>query len=67
MLSPHAGRGGRRRRLRQQSQPQILRDVGVLIFVDQDEFETVLVLPQYVGVLAKQPDVFQQQIAEIGR
>ena len=55
-----------RRRLRQQPQPQILRDVGVLIFVHQDEFEAVLVLPEHVGMFAKQPDVLQQQIAEIG-
>ena len=55
-----------RRRLRQQPQPQILRDVGVLIFVDQNELEPVLVLPQHVGMLAEQPDVLQQEIAEIG-
>ena len=48
-----------RRRLREQPQPEVLRDVGVLVFVDQDELEAVLVLPQHVGVLAEQPDVFQ--------
>ncbi len=52
--------------LRQQTQPEILRDVGVLIFVHQDEFETVLVLTRDFRVLAKQPDAFQQQIAEVG-
>src|SRR5260370_42243015 len=46
MLSPQAGRGGgRRRRLRQQPQPEILRDIGVLIFVHQDELEGLLELP----------------------
>src|SRR5882757_796382 len=65
MLSPQAGRGKRRRRLRQEPQPQILRDVGVLIFVDQDELEAVLVLPQHVGMLAEQPYVLEQEIAEI--
>ncbi len=55
-----------RRRLRQQPQPQILRHVGVLIFIHQNELEAVLVLPEYVGMFAKQPNVFQQQIAEVG-
>ncbi len=59
---------GRRRAaaLRQQPQPEILRDVGVLIFVDQDVSEARLVLPQHVGLLAEQPDVLEQQIAEVG-
>ena len=61
-----AGGGRLRRRLRQQPQPQILCDVGVLVFVDQDEFEALLVLPEDVRVLAEDADVFQQQIAEIG-
>ena len=54
---PRNDRGQRRgwlgRCLRQQPQPQILRDVGVLIFVDQDVFEAVLVLPQDVRVFAE--------------
>ncbi len=53
-------------RLRQQLQPQILRDVGVLILVDQDEFEPLLKRAQHVGVLAEQADVLQQQVAEVG-
>ena len=56
----------RRLRLRQQPQPQILRHVGVLIFVHQDELEALLVLPQHVRVLPEQPDVLQQQVAEVG-
>ena len=50
----------------QQPQPQILCDVGVLIFVDQDVFEAALILAQHVGVLAEQPDAFEQEIAEVG-
>ena len=48
-----------------QPQPEILDDVGVLIFVDQDVAKTVLIFLQHVGVLAKQPEGFQQQVAEI--
>ena len=67
--SPGRGEGDEcscARPLRQQPQPEILRDVGVLIFVDQDEFEARLILAQHFGVLAEQPDAFEQQIAEIG-
>ena len=35
--------------LRQQPQPQILRDVGVLILVDQDVAEALLILGEDVG------------------
>ena len=52
--------------LRQQPQPQILRDVGVLILVHQHIEEALLVFRQHVGVLLEQPQIFQQQIAEIG-
>ncbi len=64
-LSPRAGRGATRP-LRQQPQPQILRDIGVLVFVDQNEFEARLILAQHFGLLAEQPDALEQQIAEIG-
>ena len=67
VLSRGEGDGCRfARPLRQQPQPQILRDVGVLIFVDQNEFEARLILAQHFGMLAEQPDAFEQQIAEIG-
>ncbi len=56
----------RARRLGQQAQPEILRDVRVLIFVDEDVAEAVLVLPQHVRVLAEDADVLEQQIAEVG-
>ena len=51
--------------LRQQAQPQILGDVGILIFVDEDIAEAVLPLPQNVGMGLKQRHAMQQQIAEI--
>ena len=51
--------------LGQQPQPQILRDIGVLIFVHQHIAKAVLVLAQYIGMGAKQPQIFQQQITEI--
>jgi hypothetical protein len=62
-LSPHAWRGDT---LRQQSEPQILRDIGVLIFIDQNEAKARLILPQDFRLLAEQPDVLQKKIAEIG-
>ena len=66
-LSRHAsGRGRWRWRLRQQPQPQILRDIGVLILIHQNELESVLVLAEHVRMFPKQPDVFQQQVAEVG-
>ena len=52
--------------LRNQPQPEILRHVGVLVLVHQDEPEPLLILPQHVGLLAEQPDVLQQQVAEVG-
>ena len=53
--------------LGEQAQPQILDDVGVLIFVDQDVAETVLVALQHFRLLAEQAQRFQQQVAEIDR
>ena len=54
------------RALADQPQPQILRDVGVLIFVDQHVSEALLILPQHFGVLAEQPQHLDQQVAEVG-
>ena len=39
------------RALRQQPQPQVLRDVGVLVLVDQDVAEAALVVGEHVRVL----------------
>ncbi len=46
--------------------PQILRDIRVLILVDQNIFEALLILPKNIRVLAEQADTFQKKIAEVG-
>ena len=51
--------------LGQQPQPQILRDIGVLVLVDQNVTEAVLVIGQHLGVGGEQRKVMQQQIAEV--
>ena len=51
--------------LRQQAQPEILRDVGVLIFVHQHVLETALILFQHIGMGLKDAQRLKQQIAEI--
>ena len=65
---------GRRRRrsrccllaLREQPQPEILGDVGVLVLVDQHVAEAALVVGEHVGVLAEEPQALEQQVAEVG-
>ncbi len=57
---------GAARALPEEPQPEILRDVGVLILVHQNVPKPQLVLAQHLGLLAEQPDAFQQQVAEIG-
>ncbi len=54
------------RALREQAQPQILRDVGVLVLVDQHVAEALVIDREHVRVLAENPDRLQQEIAEIG-
>ncbi len=51
--------------LRQQTQPEILRDVGVLVFVDQDVAEAVVVDRQNIGMLLPQGHAVHHQVAEI--
>ncbi len=46
--------------LRQQAQPQILRDVGVLVFVDQQIAKPVLVLRENLGPGQEDREVVQQ-------
>ena len=53
------------RRLSQQPQPQILRDVGVLIFVDQNIAKAALVVGEHIRVVAEQPQLLEQKIAEV--
>ncbi len=52
--------------LRQEAQPQILRDVGVLILVHQHVGEAILEFLKHVRVLLEQPQVLQQEIAKVG-
>src|ERR1700730_5597109 len=52
--------------LAEKPQPEILRDVGVLILVDEDVAKPRLILPQHLGVLAEQPDAVEQEVAEMG-
>ena len=52
--------------LREQAQPEILRDVRVLILVDQHVAEALLIFFEHVLVLLEQAQILQQQIAEIG-
>ncbi len=40
-------------------------DIGVLIFVDQHEVEALLILRKNVRVFLEQPQILEQQIAEI--
>ncbi len=54
-------------RLGEEAQPQILRDVGVLVLVHQHVAEALLVLLQHVRVLAPEPQAFEQEVAEIRR
>ena len=51
--------------LREQPQPEILRAVGVLIFVDQYIFKLVLVALEYLAMVFEQVQRVQQQVAEI--
>ncbi len=51
--------------LRQQPQPQVLGDVGVLVLVHQQVAEPAVVVGQHVGMLGEQGDVVQQQVAEV--
>ena len=53
-------------RLGEQPQPQILRDVGVLVFVDQHVAEALLIVGEHVGMLAEDAQALEQQVAEIG-
>ncbi len=51
--------------LGQQPQPEVLGDIGVLIFVDQQIAETLVIVGQHIRMLGEQGQVVQQQIAEI--
>ena len=49
----------------EQAQPQILDNVRILIFVDQDVAEAALETREDVAVFAKEPQRFEQEIAEV--
>ena len=51
--------------LGQEAQPQILRDIAVLILVHQDVAELLLILGQHLRLLGEERQIVQQQIAEI--
>ena len=51
--------------LRKQAEPEILAGVGVLIFVDEDIFEAVLILREYVAVGLQDYQHVEQKVAEI--
>jgi len=46
--------------------PQVLGDVGILVFVDQDIAEPALVLVQHVAVRLEDRDDMQKKVAEVG-
>ena len=52
--------------LGEQPQPEILRDVGVLVLVDQHVAEALVVVGEHVRVLAEDPQRLEEQVAEIG-
>ncbi len=52
--------------LGQELQPEILDRVRVLIFIDQHVAEAVLKFLQHIRIFAKEPQAFEQKIAEIG-
>ncbi|PAV72124.1 hypothetical protein WR25_11663 [Diploscapter pachys] len=51
--------------LGEQPQPQILDDVGVLIFVHHDVFEAFLIRPQHIGMRLQDGEHVEQQVAEV--
>ena len=53
--------------LRQEAQPQILRDIGVLVFVDQKITEAALIAGEDLGLRREQGQIVQEQVAEIDR
>ncbi len=51
--------------LREEPEPEILRDVGVLILVHQHVFKAVLIFAQNLRVFLKEAEAFEQQITEV--
>ena len=55
------------RALREQPQPEILRDIGVLILIDQYVAKAAVIIRQHIRILAQQADALEQQVAEVDR
>ena len=53
------------RALRQQAQPEILRDVRILVLVDQDVAELRMKIPKKIRVFLEDRDVVDEKIAEV--
>ena len=51
--------------LREEPQPEVLGDVGVLVFVDEDVAEPALVLREHVRVRLEDRQHVEQQVAEV--
>src|SRR3954471_16144633 len=51
--------------LGQQAKPQVLGDVGVLVFVDQQVAEALLVYRHHFWVDREKDDVVEQQLSEV--
>ena len=53
------------RALREEAQPEILRDVRILILVDQDVAELRVKIPKQIRVFLEDRDVVDEQVAEV--
>ena len=51
--------------LGEKAQPEILGDVGILIFIDQHIFEAALIILENIGMGLENAQHFQQQVAEV--
>ena len=49
----------------EQAQPEILRHVGVLVLVDEDEAEAPMIVGQHFRLVLEDRQVVQQQVAEV--
>ena len=49
----------------EEAEPEVLGDVGVLVFVDEDVAEPALVLGEDVGVVLEDGDGVEQEVAEV--
>ena len=54
-------------RLRKQPQPQILRHIGILVFIHQNKAKAALIFGQNIGMGLENHHAMQQQIAKIHR